>query len=296
MIREFKTYLTSIKGYAENTAVAYEKDLVSFVHYVKSQKPAATWSTLKREDVDAYIIYLSNTDHKPATLCRHIASISALYKYMKRQGYNVEDIAKYESRPKIGKHQPNTIPVEDITLAMAKAQGKVKIMLRILMETGIRVQEMLDIRDKDIDIKMGTIRIHGKGNKERIVYFGTPCRKAIDSYLQERNKIVLTDNRALFGSRNGNRISTDAVHALVKKALLKAGLDATQFSAHKLRHTAATMMLSGGVDVKTVQEVLGHENLNTTQIYTHIENTELKVAALANPLSRLDFSDGGSED
>ena len=111
------------------------------------------------------------------------------------------------------------------------------------------------------------------------------------THLPERHKKVLTDNRALFGSRDNNRISVAAVHRLVKKALLQAGLDATQFSAHKLRHTAATMMLSGGVDVKTVQEVLGHENLNTTQIYTHIENTELKLAAEANPLSKLDFSD-----
>ena len=139
------------------------------------------------------------------------------------------------------------------------------------------------------DVYEDRIRVVGKGNKERFVYFGTPCRKAIDTYLPIRQKMVLSDNRALFGSRNGNRVSTDAVHALVKKAFLKAGLDATQFSAHKLRHTAATMMLSGGVDVKTVQEVLGHENLNTTQIYTHIENTELKIAAEANPISRLNF-------
>ena len=108
--------------------------------------------------------------------------------------------------------------------------------------------------------------------------------------MKQRKELILTDNRALFGSRNGNRISVTAVHRLVEKALKQAGLDSTQFSAHKLRHTAATMMLAGGVDVKTVQEVLGHENLNTTQIYTHIENTELKIAAEANPLSKLDFS------
>ena len=107
----------------------------------------------------------------------------------------------------------------------------------------------------------------------------------------ERNKKVLPDNRALFGSRDGNRISVSAVHRLVKKALLQAGLDADQFSAHKLRHTAATLMLANGVDVKTVQEVLGHENLNTTQIYTHIENTQLKIAAEANPHSKLDFAE-----
>ncbi|MBQ1264854.1 MAG: tyrosine-type recombinase/integrase, partial [Oscillospiraceae bacterium] len=103
------------------------------------------------------------------------------------------------------------------------------------------------------------------------------------------NQKVLTDNRALFGSRNGNRISVTAVHRLVDKALKQAGLDSTQFSAHKLRHTAATLMLSNGVDLKTLQEVLGHEHLNTTEIYTHIENTELKIAAEANPLSKIKF-------
>ena len=146
------------------------------------------------------------------------------------------------------------------------------------------------------DVYEDRVRVVGKGNKERFVYFGTPCRKAIDAYLLVRKKQVLTDDRALFGSRNGNRISVTAVHRLVDKALLKAGLDTTQFSAHKLRHTAATMMLSGGVDVKTVQEVLGHENLNTTQIYTHIESTELKLAAEANPLSKLDFSDSHTDE
>ena len=158
----------------------------------------------------------------------------------------------------------------------------------LFLNCGIRRSELVGLNISDV--YEDRIRVIGKGNKERIVYFGSACHKAIEAYMEERNQIVLTDNRALFGSRNGNRISVTAVHRLVEKALLKAGLDATQFSAHKLRHTAATMMLSGGVDIKTVQEVLGHENLNTTQIYTHIESTELKLAAEANPLSKLDFS------
>jgi len=164
--------------------------------------------------------------------------------------------------------------------------------LMLFLNCGIRRSELVGLNISDV--YEDRIRVVGKGNKERFVYFGTSCRKAIDAYMVERKKMVLTDNRALFGSRNGNRISVTAVHRLVDKALLNAGLDTTQFSAHKLRHTAATMMLSGGVDVKTVQEVLGHENLNTTQIYTHIESTELKLAAEANPLSKLDFSDKNS--
>jgi site-specific recombinase XerD len=162
--------------------------------------------------------------------------------------------------------------------------------LMLFLNCGIRRSELVGLNISDV--YEDRIRVIGKGNKERFVYFGTSCRKAIEAYLAERSKIVLSDNRALFGSRDRNRISVSAVHRLVKKALLQAGLDPDQFSAHKLRHTAATMMLSGGVDVKTVQEVLGHENLNTTQIYTHIESTELKLAAEANPLSKLEYPKG----
>ena len=155
----------------------------------------------------------------------------------------------------------------------------------IFLNCGIRRSELVGLNLTDV--YEDRLRVVGKGNKERIVYMGTSCRKAIDNYLVERNKIVLSDNRALFGSRDKNRISVTAVHRLVKKHLLEAGLDATQFSAHKLRHTAATLMLSNGVDLKTLQEVLGHEHLNTTEIYTHIDNEALRIAAKANPLSRV---------
>ena len=159
------------------------------------------------------------------------------------------------------------------------------LILMIFLNCGIRRAELVGLNVTDV--YDDRLRIVGKGNKERFVYMGSTCKNAIDSYLLERNKIELSDNRALFGSRDHNRISVSAVHRLVKKHLLAAGLDASQLSAHKLRHTAATLMLSNGVDVKTVQEVLGHENLNTTQIYTHIENTELKIASEANPISKL---------
>ena len=131
----------------------------------------------------------------------------------------------------------------------------------------------------------------GKGNKVRILYLNEACQAALKEYLAVRRPIAGRDADALFLSARNERISRSSVHAMVKKRLSEAGINASEYSSHKLRHTAATMMLSGGVDVKTVQEVLGHENLNTTQIYTHIENTELKIAAEANPLSKLDFSE-----
>ena len=199
--------------------------------------------------------------------------------------------------PKLRKSLPKYLTMEQSAALLKAVSGQNQVrdyaILMIFLNCGIRRSELVGLNISDV--YEDRLRVLGKGNKERFVYFGTPCRKAIDAYMEKRKNMFLTDNRALFGSRNGNRISVTAVHRLVEKALKQAGLDATQFSAHKLRHTAATMMLSGGVDVKTVQEVLGHENLNTTQIYTHIENTELKIAAEANPLSKLDFSKDDSD-
>ena len=154
----------------------------------------------------------------------------------------------------------------------------------LFLNCGIRRAELVGLNRNDV--YNDRIRVTGKGNKERFVYFGETTREALDTYLPERNKIVLDDDRALFGSRDHKRLSVTAVHRLVKKHMLAAGLDPEQYSAHKLRHTAATLMVANGVDLRTVQEVLGHEHLNTTEIYTHIENTELKIAAEANPLSR----------
>ena len=127
----------------------------------------------------------------------------------------------------------------------------------------------------------------GKGNKVRIVYLNEACQAALEQYLAVRRPITGRDEDALFLSQQNRRISRSMVHALVKRHLLEAGLDSTHYSSHKLRHTAATLMLQNGVDVKAVQEVLGHEHLNTTEIYTHIDNEALRVAARANPLSRM---------
>ena len=135
------------------------------------------------------------------------------------------------------------------------------------------------------DLRGDNIRVVGKGNKERVVYLNDATAAAINDYLLVR-KGIMADTRALFLSNRKTRISREMVHALVKKHLSAAGLDASKYSAHKLRHTAATLMLQNGVDVRTLQELLGHEHLNTTQIYTHVDNSELRGAASANPLGK----------
>ena len=323
VLRDFLTYHETIKGQSSLTISEYYLDLRMFLRFMKlmrSEMPIHTrLDDIDIRDVDLnfvreittsdifdFLSYLANDrtvnpdspspDYgiESASRARKLSAVKSFYKYLTVRTKQLQEnpVADLEY-PKLRKSLPKYLTFEQ-SAALLKAVSGVNekrdyAILVLFLNCGIRRSELVGLNMTDV--YEDRIRVVGKGNKERFVYFGSACRKAIDAYLPERQKKVLTDNRALFGSRNGNRISTDAVHALVKKALLQAGLDATQFSAHKLRHTAATMMLSGGVDVKTVQEVLGHENLNTTQIYTHIENTELKIAAEANPLSKLDFSD-----
>jgi len=326
IVRDFLAYHETIKGQSPNTIDEYYLDLRMFLRFIKlmrSELPITTRlddipiremdihyiEKITTSDIYDFLSYLAsdripNPDAaisergiSPSARARKLSAIKSFYKYLTVRTKQIAEnpVADMEY-PKLRKSLPKYLTMEQSAALLQAVSGPNEkrdyAILMLFLNCGIRRSELVGLNLTDV--YEDRIRVVGKGNKERFVYFGSSCRKAIDAYLPERNKKFLSDNRALFGSRDNNRISVTAVHRLVKKALLQAGLDPDQFSAHKLRHTAATMMLSGGVDVKTVQEVLGHENLNTTQIYTHIENTELKIAAEANPLSKLDFSKDNS--
>ena len=323
ILRDFLTYHENIKGQSPRTISEYYLDLRMFLRFIRLMRNDMPLNTpledIPIKDIDLkfietittseifdFLSYLANDrainpdspapDYgiEPSARARKLSAIKSFYKYLtvRTKQLTENPVADLEY-PKLRKSLPKYLTFSQSSALLQAVSGQNQkrdyAILMLFLNCGIRRSELVGLNLSDV--YEDRIRVLGKGNKERFVYFGSACRKAIDAYLPLRHKQVLSDNRALFGSRDSNRISVTAVHRLVKKALLQAGLDATQYSAHKLRHTAATMMLSGGVDVKTVQEVLGHENLNTTQIYTHIENTELKIAAEANPLSKLDFTE-----
>ena len=322
VVREFLSYHENIKAQSPRTIAEYHLDMRMFLRFMKLMRAGQSLNVpfenvdirdidldfiagITTSDVYEFLSWLANDrtadPDAPASdrgisassRARKLSALKSFYKYLTVRTKQLDEnpVADLEY-PKLRKSLPKYLTLDESARLLQAVSGPNEkrdyAILMLFLNCGIRRSELVGLNLTDV--YEDRIRVVGKGNKERFVYFGSACRKAIDAYLPERNKKVLSDNRALFGSRDNNRISVTAVHRLVKKALLQAGLDSTQFSAHKLRHTAATMMLSGGVDVKTVQEVLGHENLNTTQIYTHIENTELKIAAEANPLSKLDFS------
>ncbi len=324
ILRDFLIYHESIKGQSPKTISEYYLDLRMFLRFIKLMRcdmpVRADINSIDIRDVDLcfirdittsdifdFLSYLANDrianpdaavpeyGIAPSSRARKLSAIKSFYKYLtvRTKQLTENPVADLEY-PKLRKSLPRYLTLEQSAALLMAVSGPNEkrdyAILMLFLNCGIRRSELVGLNLSDV--YNDRIRVVGKGNKERFVYFGAACRKAIDAYLPERNKKTLSDNRALFGSRDNNRISVSAVHRMIKKYLLIAGLDADNFSAHKLRHTAATMMLSGGVDVKTVQEVLGHENLNTTQIYTHIESTELKIASEANPLSKLDFSKG----
>ena len=317
VLREFLSYHETIKGQSRRTVSEYYLDIRMFLRFVKLMRNELPVNTpledvpIKDVDLDFvrsisstevfdFLSFLAN-DRVPegshedpgigsAARARKLSAIKSFYNYLSVSTTQIkENPVKDIEFPKIRRSLPKYLTLEESTALLKAVSGPNQkrdfAILMLFLNCGIRRSELVGLNLTDV--YDDRIRVVGKGNKERIVYMGSSCRKAIDEYLVERNKIVLSDNRALFGSRDKNRISVTAVHRLVKKHLLEAGLDSTQFSAHKLRHTAATLMLSNGVDLKTLQEVLGHENLNTTQIYTHVESTELKIAAEANPLSKI---------
>lgn len=319
ILRQFLSYHETIKGQSKRTIYEYYLDLRMFLRFmvlVKNEMPYDTdFETISIKSVDLdflrkittadifdFLSYLANDRSNPAegygcatgidtaARARKLSAIKSFYKYLTVRTKQLQENPVQDLEyPRLRKALPRYLTLEQSKALLDAVQGTNAVrdyaILMLFLSCGIRRSELVGLNITDV--YDDRIRVLGKGNKERFVYFGASCKVAIDDYMLERNKMVLSDNRALFGSRDHNRISVSAVHRLVKKHMMAAGLDSSQYSAHKLRHTAATLMLSNGVDVKTVQEVLGHENLNTTQIYTHIENTELKIAADANPISHI---------
>jgi len=257
-------------------------------------------SSVSVTDVYEYLAFLSrdrpkqqNSDATGYGLnansrARKIAVIRSYYRYLtlKAKKMSENPVADLDS-PKLRKSLPRFLSLEESVMLLDGVDGIYRerdfCILTLFLNCGLRISELagLDLSDFRAD----SIRVLGKGNKERIVFINDACAEAINDYLAVRKLMAAVDKRAMFLSSRRKRISTSTIHSLVKKHLLAAGLDSSKYSSHKLRHTAATLMLKSGVDVRTLQELLGHEHLNTTQIYTHIENSSLREAANRSPLS-----------
>lgn len=261
MIQEYKIYMTSIKGMAINTVKEYCKDISNFATWAKENTQDARWSKITRSEIDQYIINQAGQGISPATTNRQLAAISSLYNYMKREGYEVENPTRYESRRKLAKTQPNTITMSELKEAYRHTAGIERAMLGLLMTTGIRIQELLDIRAEDINPDQHSIKIHGKGSKERTVYTTDAVIRDIETIKSRRYGLIFSMTQR--GAR------TILYHALRRYCT------AQQLSPHAIRHTYATHLAAQGVNVTTIAKILGHESIRTTQKYIDMTQQEI---------------------
>lgn len=319
LLLDFLSYHETIKAHSQRTVDEYYLDMRNFFRYLKQQRdPALAGKALDEidiRDVDidfisritltdiySYLTYLSrdrvqhqnseisNKGLNAASRARKLATIRSFFNYICNKRHLLEDNpCKDVDTPKQMKSLPRYLTLNESLSLLESVDGANRerdyCILTLFLNCGLRISELIGL---DItDIHDDALRVLGKGNKVRVVYLNQACKDALARYMAERRHITGRDKNALFLSGQNRRISRSMVHALVKKHLSAAGLDSEKYSSHKLRHTAATLMLQNGVDVKAVQEVLGHEHLNTTEIYTHIDNEALRVAAKANPLSHV---------
>ena len=317
ILRDFLTYHETVQGHSSRTVDEYYLDMRSFLRYIKREKGLVPKDTpmeqisiadvqldLLRDvglsEVYDYLFFLSRERGlNNASRARKAASIRSFFKYLSNKTHQldqnpVEDL----DSPKLKKSLPRYLTLEDSMQLLESVSGENQerdyCILMLFLNCGLRISELVGLNVTDV--RRDTIRVLGKGNKERILYINDGCRDALDAYIVVRSGLTLIDQKALFITpRHRKRMTRAAVHYMIKKRLLEAGLDASLYSAHKLRHTAATLMLQNGVDVRTLQEVLGHDHLNTTQIYTHIDNENLRLAAQANPLGGRKRSEAHSE-
>lgn len=294
IIKSFLDYQTAILGHSDNTAEGYNADLEVLAAVLagnRSTTPenltAADFGSATLEELYAYMSAGKTVSLAPAARCRRASAARSFYRFLVKRGLIDRNPASELETPKKAKALPHYLNEEEARrLLDGCGNGKTGIrdraILTLFLSCGLRVSELcgLDLRDVGADF----VRVIGKGSKERVVYFGEDCRTALDKWLNVREAPEGEDASAFFVSNYRARISVRSVQAMLDRRLSDAGLDASQYSPHKLRHTAATLMLKAGVDTRVLQEVLGHASLNTTQIYTHVDSLALRAAARLNPI------------
>ncbi len=288
----FLDYILLERKYSDYTEVNYEIDLFKYNEYLKAQKK--NYLKVKYIDISEYIIFLKKSNYKSTTINRNISTLRSFYKYLEVNNrissnpFNlIKGVKKEKKLPNYFKYQEfetmlNTLN-EDSTLNVRN-----RLILELLLATGVRVGELVNIKLSDINIKEREIKVLGKGKKSRIVYFGSYAQKALNSYLNDSRPKLLNNKSSeylLLNNLGGNL--TDRGVRLIIDNIFKASAITSKVSPHTFRHTFATIMLNEGCNIKSVQELLGHVSLDTTSIYTHLTNEEIRRVYLkSHPRAR----------
>ena len=282
LITKFIEYLEYEKGYSKKTIISYEKDLELFNKYLKENK-ITNINKIDYNTIRKYLGYLHDEKYEASSVSRKISALRSFFKYNLKENIITNNPMTLISNPKKEKKLPKYLNYEEIekllnSIELDTKEGiQERLIIELLYSTGIRVSELVNIKIKDIKIHENQISILGKGNKERIVLFGKKAKDLIKLYMTTYKEYYKGNilNEYLLINKKGKQLTTNKIELIVKDALKKSALK-LNISPHTLRHTFATHMLDSGADLKSVQELLGHENLKTTAIYTHVSNERLK--------------------
>ncbi len=314
LIEDFMSYKLTVQNRSTQTVEQYGIDLVMFFKYILASRVNKKFSREDYEKTDiskidtslagsvttaevySFLQYISfERDNKPAARARKLSAIKGFYKYMTvTRRYFTENPAKDIESPKVKNALPKYLTLQEALNLLDAIENDVEsknrqrdfAIVTLFLNCGMRLSELVGINLTSLDPELHLVRVVGKGNKERIIYLNEACRQAVSAYLIARASLTIKDKDALFISRLGTRVSNKTVQWMVYKYLKLAGLGYRKLSTHKLRHTAATLMYqSGQVDIRVLKDILGHEQLNTTQIYTHVSNEHMKDAMTHNPLA-----------
>jgi integrase/recombinase XerD len=283
LVEEFLDYLVVERGLSDNTISAYRRDLYKYTDFLESKKKRLHLNEVQRNDIRDYMVFQKERSLASNSISRSLVAIKVLHRFLLREKYIKEDIASVLDSPKLWKHLPETLSLSEIEEIIQKPNTRNwlglrdKAVLELMYATGLRVSELVNLTLDNVNLEVGFLRCIGKGSKERIVPVGRKAQSAIQKYLSKsrvRLKKPLSPN-TLFLSRLGKKISRQNFWKMIKKYAILAGIK-KDITPHTLRHSFATHLLEHGADLRVVQEMLGHADIATTQIYTHINKDRLK--------------------
>lgn len=286
-LKEFITYLKKERGYSDYTIKNYELDILDYLEYCNNKK--LNIYKIKYFDIKTYLVKLHENNYKGTTISRKISSLRTFYSFLYDNNLVDKNIFKYVVVPKKEKRLPKYITNDDVTSIFSVPDisspigERNRLILELLYGTGIRVSELCNIKLKDIDLNNKTIRILGKGSKERIVFYGDVCAEILELYMSDGRNLLLNkknnDYLIIGAYKNDKPFTTRSVELIINDIIEKAAIN-KKVTPHVLRHTFATHLLNEGCDILMVKELLGHSSLDTTGIYTHVSNERLRKVYL----------------
>ena len=286
-INDFMEYLHGVKKTSANTELSYKRDLNKLVKYLAMQGIDDV-SKVTVTNLQSYILYLEKNNFAAATVSRNIASIKALFHYLFKEGVVASDVSEMLKAPKIEKKLPEILTTEEVNKLLDQPRGVLpkevrdRAMLELLYATGIRVSELINLKVSDVNLQVGYI-ICRDAHKERVVPFGAPAKRALTDYLRNTRSVLIQDKTSdvLFTNCQGQPMRRQGFWKLIKYYAKKAGIT-TDITPHTLRHSFAAHLVENGADLRSVQEMLGHSDISTTQIYANMTQNKIREVYAKN--------------